>query len=166
MTSDICLTLFRDSANHLGKQGDFDASLRSGSATGSWQLGVHPNASAVRCGQWSLLNVSHVRTMLLPEKGRCREYYLNTGPSVRSGPMRQTAIESQSGVRRRSTMIAKMRMQVGDAVISWGVLPEASSADAQNSCRPARLKFAVIEGGRKLPSTAPDVALPLHAKSA
>jgi hypothetical protein len=51
-------------------------------------------------------------------------------------------------------------------VISWGVLPEVSSSNSQNSCRPARPKFAVIEGGRKVPSTMPGVALPLHAKSA
>jgi hypothetical protein len=63
-------------------------------------------------------------------------------------------------------MIAKMRMQVGDAVISWGVLPETSSTNSQNARHPARLKFAVIEGGRQVTSTTSDAAPPLHAKSA
>jgi hypothetical protein len=63
-------------------------------------------------------------------------------------------------------MIAKMRMQVGDAVISWGVFPDTSAMNAQNGRRAARPKFAVIEGGRSVTSTTPDVALLLRAKSA
>ena len=42
-------------------------------------------------------------------------------------------------------MIAKMRMQIGETIISWGALPEASIANARNVEHRARLKFAVIE---------------------
>jgi len=63
-------------------------------------------------------------------------------------------------------MIAKMRMQVGDAVISWGVLPETPAMKAQNARRAVRPKFAVIEGGRSVTSTTPDEALLPRAKSA
>ncbi len=61
-------------------------------------------------------------------------------------------------------MIAKIRMQVGDAVISWGLLPEADCSNAHKVGRAIRLKFAVIEGGRKAGTR--DTALPLRAKSA
>jgi hypothetical protein len=62
-------------------------------------------------------------------------------------------------------MIAKMRMQVGDAVISWGALPQASSIDGRNAL-PARPKFAVIDGDRTVASSTRDEPLSLQAKSA
>jgi hypothetical protein len=63
-------------------------------------------------------------------------------------------------------MIAKMRMQVGDAIISWGILPDMSSLNSQKVLRAARPKFALIDGGRKATSIAPDEAPLLQAKSA
>ena len=62
-------------------------------------------------------------------------------------------------------MIAKMRMQVGDTVISWGALPESSSVNAYTIERAVRPKFAVIEGGRQSAAIASD-QLPLKARSA
>ena len=47
-------------------------------------------------------------------------------------------------------MIAKIRMQVGDAVISWGALPEPLSANGKKIDRRVRPRFAVIDGGRQV----------------
>lgn len=62
-------------------------------------------------------------------------------------------------------MIAKIRMQVGETVISWGALPETPSSNGHHVGRPARPRFAVIEGGRQV---APNEmgAVPLRARSA
>ena len=62
-------------------------------------------------------------------------------------------------------MNAKMRMQIGDTVISWGALPESSAKSVRNAERPDRPKFAVIEGGRQPAAIATDVQ-PLCAQSA
>jgi len=62
-------------------------------------------------------------------------------------------------------MFAKMRMQVGETVISWGAFPESRSINAQAVKRPVRPKFAVIEGGRP-PAALVDTLLPLQAQSA
>ena len=62
-------------------------------------------------------------------------------------------------------MVAKMRMQVGETVISWGVMPEPSPATVQTDTRRVRPQFAVIEGGlRTADVEATD--LPLRARSA
>lgn len=63
-------------------------------------------------------------------------------------------------------MIAKMRMQVGDAVISWGMLPESSAPNARIAEGLDRPKFAVIEGGRSSASFVVDTLPPLRAQSA
>jgi hypothetical protein len=62
-------------------------------------------------------------------------------------------------------MIAKMRMQVGETVISWGAFPEPLSTAARKVQRPGRPKFAVIEGGLQLAPIASDVES-LRARSA
>lgn len=62
-------------------------------------------------------------------------------------------------------MFAKMRMQVGETVISWGSLPDAPFTNARSIQRPVRPKFAVIEGGRR-DAPASVGALPLQARSA
>ena len=43
-------------------------------------------------------------------------------------------------------MSAKFRIKVGDAVISWGIVPESLVHDRAVACEPRR--FTVIDGGR------------------
>ena len=62
-------------------------------------------------------------------------------------------------------MIAKMRMQIGTTVISWGVLPELPAAQSRIAPKSAHTKFAVIEGGRAM-AAACDSPPQLRAKSA
>jgi len=62
-------------------------------------------------------------------------------------------------------MVAKMRMQVGETVISWGVMPEPSPATVRAGARRVRPQFAVIEGGLR-PMDVEATDLPLRARSA
>ena len=57
-------------------------------------------------------------------------------------------------------MRAKLRVQVGATVISWGFMPELTAYAEPTSRAQQRARFVVIQGGRKLSITSEKTSTP------
>jgi hypothetical protein len=94
------------------------------------------------------MTAEHRDLTILPKNGRGCEWLLKANLSVHSGAMRQTAIE-KSKLRKAEigVMRAKIRMLVGETVVSWGGYPYHPVSEKRLVAGNDTRGFAVIQGG-------------------